>query len=40
MKNEEVKNEIKETVDRINDASVLDKILTVVKTFYDLLAKE
>lgn len=40
MKNEEVKNEIKETVDKINDAPVLDKILTVVLTFYDLLTKE
>lgn len=40
MKNEEVKNNIKELVDEINDSSVLDKILTVVKTFYDLLTKE
>lgn len=40
MKNEEVKTQIKQLLDKINDASALNKILTVVKTFYNFLMKE
>lgn len=40
MKNEEVKTQIKQLVDKINDMTALDKILTVVKTFYSFLTRE
>lgn len=40
MTNEEVKTQIQQLLDKINDASALNKILTVVKTFYEFFAKE